>query len=313
MTSELDIHVASPAEREEIYRQSYDIWGRKDLSVEEHVAWRMTHSQHSWGTWYVGCQNGNVVASLAAYSNRFGFHGTPIKGIAIASVFTHPDHRGHGFAPQVLAFAEERAKEAGNQISLLYSDIGTDYYGQMGYVACDSWQGTRDLADAEIPEEPTLELFEFDGLDEADRLAVLYEQASCDDAFHFVRTPDYWQAFLGKDRDDHFFWLGDNSAADGYVRLRVGPRRMLIRDWVWPVDWTDQQQAAALNAVLKWGKQQGVEQAICWAPPTDAFQNAFQIDQRKEEITMIKPLDATIKIDEIIRKSAARLREIDHV
>ena len=66
-------------------------------------------------------------------------------GYAIASVFTNPSYRRLGMASFLLRELQEWFDGPGRgdaECSALYSDIGRDYYGRLGWPSFCSWQGT---------------------------------------------------------------------------------------------------------------------------------------------------------------------------
>ena len=137
----LDLHVASSAELAEAHRNVFDIWS-KGLPLEEHVRSRLESPKHRLATWYVGTFDGQVVVSLGCYPLEFDWGGQIVPGFSIGSVYTVTEFRGRGFAPQLLAFVEQRQRtENGAAIGLLYSDINPEYYLKLGYSTAPSLEG----------------------------------------------------------------------------------------------------------------------------------------------------------------------------
>src|ERR1700693_618091 len=66
MTDVLDLHLASPAERAEAFRNFHDVWGT-ELGVEEHVHARLGSPKYKNAQWYVGCLQGRVVTACGCY------------------------------------------------------------------------------------------------------------------------------------------------------------------------------------------------------------------------------------------------------
>src|SRR5262249_55422533 len=144
MPSELDIHPASRDELIAAHENVFDIWN-KGLPLDEHLRWRLTSPSHSRTRWFVGTLDGRVVVSLGGYPIKFQVADRQWPGIAIGSVYTRAECRGRGYAPRLIEWVEADARRRQLAVSVLYSDIGPDYYANLGYVACPSWEGWADL------------------------------------------------------------------------------------------------------------------------------------------------------------------------
>ena len=308
MGETLDVHSATDDERRQMYRDTYGMWGRKDLAVEEHVAWRMQCPQHARARWYVAQLDGRTVASLGAYPLMFRLGDRLVRGIAIGAVHTRPDFRRRGFAPQLLAEVERREQTRGNELSLLYSDIEPQFYARLGYQPCESWHGSLRAGHAAAS---GARLAPCSPHDEQQALARFYESADGRLAISIARDESYWRFMFQKGADDSFYWVETSGGTRvGYVRLGRRGDAALLRDWGlddhsrWP------ELAAALARFRSEHKLSHVEG---WLPNTPEIREHFDLEPRTREITMIKPLSAGIDIDEIVRADAQHLREIDHV
>src|SRR5262245_45151853 len=119
MNDQLQIHAASHDELIAAHSNVHDIWS-KGRPLDEHLRYRLESVSHSRAAWYVGAIDGRVVVSLGAYPVRFHLEGQQVRGIAIGSVYTVKDCRGHGFAPRLIDWVEEQARREGVAISVLY-------------------------------------------------------------------------------------------------------------------------------------------------------------------------------------------------
>jgi predicted N-acetyltransferase YhbS len=307
----LAIHPASDAERIELYRNVHDVWGR-GLPLEEHVHRRLASPQHNRATWFVGCVEGRVIASLGIYALEFRYRGEIVPGMAIGAVHTHADFRGRGYAPQLIRWVEERYhRESGTAVSLLYSDIDPGYYARLGYVECPAW---------ELDFEPGAAGRLFDDINPVEFHAVPLADAGrlmsdAYDAFHrdlpisIHRTADYWDHLREKAPHDEVFAIGSPAIPNGYVRIGRRESSMIVRDFAT----TDAAELPRLlAAVAEIGRQTGAAHVTGWVPRLAGDLAPLSV-RRAEEITMLKPLSPALSIENSVVAAAEWFHEIDHV
>lgn len=313
--SDLQIHPASPAELIEAHRNVHDIWS-KGLPIDEHVRLRLNSPSHSRATWYVGCLEGKVVASLGCYPLGFQLRGRPLRGIAIGSVYTRNEVRGRGFAPRLLAWVEQHERTSGAELSVLYSDIGADYYARLGYLACPSlegWVNPDEIGEATSP----LKLVPIAAAEHLPQLQMLYQSYHGAMPLSVTRTPEYWQAILLKFGDDRFYALVDSKenteAGDWQGYLRIGQKlgSWRITDFALS-DQTDELATRLYAAFLALAREHKVPRAGGWLPESVAARKFFTLVPRAVELTMVKPLvDLDVEAADLVGTS--RFCEIDHV
>src|SRR5205085_2249351 len=56
-----------------------------------------------------------------------------VSVLGIGAVFTQPNHRGHGYARDLVERLLEQATQRGAGAALLFSEIGADYYRPLGF------------------------------------------------------------------------------------------------------------------------------------------------------------------------------------
>lgn len=316
MTDELDIHRASEIERIEAYRNVHEIWGGS-LSLDEHLSHRLVSVQHNRALWYVGCLNDRVVTSLGCYPLCFRVRGQTCRGIAIGAVHTAPEFRGRGFAPQLIEWVECDQRQQGVALSLLYSDIAPAYYERLGYLVCPGWEMQIETASAVaaarelLQTSPKSDLQKVSRFDYRQALATLYDNHHASMEISIDRDEAYWDYLLAKRPEDEFHLLNEptgNPAA--YVRLRTEPQRLLIRDFALAGNdnWN-----ALLAHVVCIAADRNLPTVGGWLPNLQASPAFAILSCREQEITMLKPLDASLVIDDAVRDAAQHFVEIDHV
>lgn len=326
MTPPVRFHAADDAQRLAAFANVFDTWPMAD-TLAEHIARRQQSVQHRYARWYVGTRAGEVVVSLGCYPLQLAVHGEVLDGIAIGSVHTRADCRGQGLAPQLLDYVEREAAQRGARLSLLYSDIGTDYYARLGYQACPSWEvgdaddaarATLSPAHSALPGGQPLPASELrlEPCDQHEHSAELrrrYADYHGRKALCVVRSASYWDHLLQRRPTDRWFWLCDARGERwGYVRCTPAGHWVRISDYALADD-----DLAALGQLC-----QAVRAALGstlpprlrgWLPDLPATRACFPLRPRAREITMLKPLHGAVRLDEAARQAANYFCEIDHV
>jgi predicted acetyltransferase len=308
--TDFDLHAANPDERAQAFANVHEVWP-SDPNPEEHLRRRLANPKYENATWYVGTLNGRVVAACGCYHVSVCIDGAVERASAVGAVHTLPEFRGRGFAPRVLAFAEGEERTAGKTFSLLYSDIGAPYYERLGYRCCAASQGL--VAAAESKTERAV-AYDFRQFRPAERLSILidlYDRAHQRHPLSIARSSDYWRYLLTQNSEDEFYFLIHGKPL-GYVRLAIKPNGIVIRD-ASLLDDDDETERGLYSAVIALAKSRGVERVGGWMPADAVCRKLFQVDNRIQELTMIKPLVDRIKIEERHCAAAQYFHEIDHV
>ena len=310
MTLQLDIHPASQDERRAAFANVHEVWGR-GLTLEEHLERRLNSPAHNWARWYVGTLAGEVVTSLGAYPVEFFVGANRLPGIAIGSVHTRPDHRGHGYAPQLLAAVERAEESTGALISVLYSDIPPAYYARLGYVECPAHSAWAEPGT--VKPAGRFEFQEVDPRSELDRLMAAYDRCLADSPLAIARSRDYWENILARRPDDVFCWIsGSGGSEAGYLRLAETSRSVHFVDMAVsppvPSRLESFYRDAAHHAHSRFDKRAGG-----WLPDTATVRASFTVEPRSREITMVKTLDGGPVVDQAAIEAGGEFLEIDHV
>lgn len=324
MAQPLDIHLATHDERRHAHRNVHDVWNR-GLPVERHVARREQAPHHNFAIWIVGCEDGQVVTSLACHPFEFSLRGERTPGIGIASVHTVPTARGKGHAPRLIEWTERWALEHGRTLSLLFSDVDPDYYARMGYVRCASWEGFRDCQQAATAADRGYRLAPCSAGTSLAELAALYDRFVAGRPLAVHRYIGYWQNLLARRPHDLFQWVIDpQQRRVGYLRFSPIPEPLFVTDPIGrPTGWKlsdyaldspgDELFDAALRLAIDWAAEQGSEKIGGWLPDTPVTRSLFELHPRTTEITMFKALAALVDWTPELLAVADRLCEIDHV
>jgi GNAT superfamily N-acetyltransferase len=129
---------ASDDDKRERDRLSYEAWGDK-LVLEQYLLREARLRTHPWAraamTSWLWRDGRAVLASCEVFRMQSAVGTTRGETWAVASVFTEPSLRGRGHARAMMSALLERARSAGAQASILFSDVGAPIYEASGYVA----------------------------------------------------------------------------------------------------------------------------------------------------------------------------------
>ncbi len=311
-TDQLDIHRASQDELIAAHKNVFDIWsgGR---SLEEHLRHRLTSPMSARASWFVGCVEGRVVTSLGCYPLRFFLRGREVAGIAIGSVYTIREFRGRGFAPQLLNWVEQHEAARQAALSVLYSDIEPIYYARLGYQLCPSFEGWREARQELTCSSEGYRLAAASPQEHLAQLMRLYAGYHAGFGLAIARDESYWLAILQKFSDDVFHVLEapDGSWA-GYVRVGWRGSDWRIIDYAL-ASHSGELAQRMYAALLQLAQSSSVRRVGGWLPKTPEAEKFFALEPRRSEITMVKPLDSTVIIDEAMIRDTTHFCEIDHV
>lgn len=297
--TELDVHPADDAERLAIFRNVHDVWGA-GLSLEEHVARRSGSVSHRRSEWFAGVVGGEVVVSCGCQPFVFRLRGEIVPGFGFRAVHTRADHRGRGLAPRFLAEVERQRREGGDRLAILYSDIGLDYYARLGYLPGRSHTG---LATVAIDAGSTSDWTELPPREYAaarDRIASRH-------AITIERTGEYESHLSEFEPNLRSFVVEEGGA----FRLKESDDHAWIAEAAWPDDAVARERMA--TAIVGIARDAGLPTVRGWLPDDPAVRTVFDVRPRETELTMLKPLDPSVILDDSILAATDWWYEIDHV
>ena len=313
MAETLDIHAASPEERLQCYENVYEFWPMAS-SLEEHLHLRLASPKHQRAYWVAGCLGGRVVASLGCFPLKFHVDGGEVEGFSIGSVHTRPEYRRRGFGAAVMDWAERDRMKQGARLSSLYSDIDPDYYARQGYLRCPSWNAWAAADRASLAAgERSWDLQQFPASQALPELQEIYRAYHGAYPLAVARSPGYWKYTLLKQPGDQFYWLKDpQSQTQGYARVTEMDGGWQISDFAVRRERPDSLRLL-FRLVIDLAERQGKTGVGGWLPDEPAIRSLFDLQPRTQSVTMVKSLDAGLKIEQEHLETADRFCKIDHV
>ncbi len=320
-----------PARQDQIRQitgESYALWGG-GLTHDAYVAmwaelertpWARLHYTHY--AWMDG--DGHLLSSVKVYSPLMRLFERTGRATAIGAVFTPRTRRGRGHAAAMIRAVVEEGRSRGDLLVLLFSDIGTRYYGRLGFAALPAEEATGTLGprSARMSEGISLR-----PMVPGDHEAVVeaHAEAGRGRALSVVRDLEHWsfvvsraRAFFsrldGTDLSDVYRTATRNGRFLGYlVGLRGGDC------------WNVREASAAggdpelLAAILRAGAAEaragGARHVYGWVPREFADlvpEWRLRFSPRERAIPMILPLGGEVSPSPLRSASAAYLSPVDH-
>jgi N-acetylglutamate synthase-like GNAT family acetyltransferase len=160
-------------EAQSILKETFSIWSGGLSQFEyRHYIWRQLH--HPWGKRHIRYvalkRNGKILSSCKLYDLTFASRGELFRMNYIGAVFTAPALRGNGYGKAMLAKIISYSEEAGFDGVYLFSDVGSDYYEDLGFEAFGNddflieleRQSDIDVFDGKAQSEPGIDIFKND-------------------------------------------------------------------------------------------------------------------------------------------------------
>lgn len=320
-----------PATEEQVRRiaaESHALWGG-GLSREAYVAMWVELARTPWARRFyrhyawIG-DDGALLSSVKIYRPLVRLLQQTGRATAIGAVFTPRDQRRRGHAAAMLRAVVAEARDRGDLLALLFSDIGTDYYQRLGFTGlpAEAAEGVLDAAprDAEqgIVLRPTV------GSD-GPFIVEAHESSSRSRCLAVVRDLDHWSFVVARTRA----FLERRDGADWKAIYRTATRSGTFAGYLVAVSsdgtWNVREAAAAggdprlLAAILRAGAAQarasGARRVSGWLPRE--FRDLvpewrLRFRAREHAIPMLLPLREEARLPRAMSASEAYLWPMDH-
>jgi len=193
--------LADEALRDRIQDATHPIWN-EGLARPAYGQWNGAQMLTAWGRDRLHRlalldDTGRWVASMKRYRYATRLDGVTVEMAGIGAVFTPPELRGHGYAPQIVEAVIEEETARGTAIASLFSEIGRDYYRRCQFEVVPLDEVTlsveqrggapamlvRSGTDADLPS-----------------LAAMHETRAANARLSLVRSPELIQFAIAKKR-----------------------------------------------------------------------------------------------------------------
>lgn len=219
---------------ETVLRGTFPVWNDR-LPWDAYGRWWTAQRKTPWGRERlrrVALMDGDaVLASTKIYDFDAVLDGRPVGVCGLGAVFTLPAHRGHGHATTLIERVLEQAVAKGQRLSLLFSEIGIDYYARIGFTAVPSYDAAFHVANPPRRGAPATLVRVGDDRD-YDPIAAMGRVRGEPFRFHLDRDRGLVQYAISKQRlragltadgtrELQFFVAEEGATAAAYVVLAV--------------------------------------------------------------------------------------------
>lgn len=318
---------ATEPQVESIYRESFALWGG-GLSLSNYIGlWRDLRDA-PWARAHVrfvvwSGDGGEVLSSAKLYRPTVLIHGRAERATVLGALFTPAKLRKRGHASDLVRAVLDEARGRGERAVLLYSDVGTDYYRDLGFrkLPAGEFRGRIGRGGRDVPAGWSIDPLREDDLESL----VRFREADCRRrGLAILRDRAHWEYL--RLRSERFFeragvrdvrhgirvgWFRGRRA--GYViavegRGEWNVREVGARDGD-PRGMGDVLQAAGAEAMSRgirtihgWIPQEVVAHAPSWSGRHRA---------RTQAVPMIAPLDPDIDTIALRQPGAVTLSFLD--
>jgi len=321
----------APATEEQVRRitaESHVLWGgglahEAYLSMWKELAetpWaRRFFTHYAW----VG-DDGALLSSAKVYRPLVRLGGEVGRATAVGAVFTPKSERGRGHASALLRAVVEEADRRGDGLALLFSDIGTDFYGRLGFIPlpAEEAEGVLDGRAVRRPGGIVLR-----PMVSSDGPAVLeaHEASSRGRSLAVVRDPEHWSFLVARTMAYLERSTGQRSSAVFRTATEAGRFAGYLVAVCSDGTWNLREAASAggdserLRAVLLAGaaeaRSAGARRIYGWLPREFGElvpEWKLRFRPRQRAIPMVRPLGREIRLPAPLTPSSAYLWPMDH-
>ncbi len=320
-----------PATEEQVRRitaESHALWGG-GLSHEAYLAMWVELARTPWARRFyrhyawVG-DDGVLLSSVKIYRPVVRLFERTGRATAIGAVFTPRDRRRRGHAAAMLRAVVGEARDRGDLVALLFTDIGTTYYERLGFtpLPADAAEGVLDLGPGRAEQGIVLR-----AMVPSDSPSVIeaHESSSRARCLAVVRDLEHWSFVVARSRA----FLERRDGADWTAICRTAVRGGAFAGYLVALSadgtWNLREAAAAggdpqlLAAILRAGaaeaRASGARRVSGWLPRE--FRELvpewrLRFRAREHAIPMLLPLAGEAHLSRPMSASEAYLWPMDH-
>jgi len=319
--------LADERQIESVYRESWSLWGAGLTpggyqAVWEDVrrtAWARQHL--SFFVWLD--EQGRVLSSMKVYRPILRLHGQTSRIHVLGAIFTPRALRRRGHASAMIRASVTQARDGGASLALLFSDIGTRFYEDLGFVpllAEEQWGRLR--TDRRVAVGGWALRAMRDG--DADAVRRAHDASSALREFGIVRDRGHWEFLWVRSRS--FFsrlddpdvrqrsWIATRAGRfAGYLVAVEGRGEWNIRE-VGAADGDPRTMATILHLGAVEARRTGLGRYYTWLPPSISahLQDwGMRTRTRQRAIPMILPMNDAVDVPRLCAPEAAYIPYLD--
>jgi len=317
---------ARPSEIAAILEESHGLWGA-GLTHAAYLEMWLELMATPWGrrrfrylVWAEG--DGPVLSSFKLYRPEVRLLGRTGPAAVIGAVFTPAGRRRRGHAADMIRAAILEARQAGDPLAMLFTDIGKPYYAALGFRALPAEEASGRL-DSTAPPPPGWELRPMTPSDLSDVIGS-HDDECLARPLAVQRDREHWEFLLV--RAHAYFSRFDGTSLSRRYRVATFRRKFagylvaLEGEGVWAVREVGAPGAdpAAFSAILRAGGEEarsaGLRKIQGWLPrEAGDWVPEWRLVQRtrRNAIPMVLPLDGAADLSPLEVPGAAYLPYLD--
>jgi len=301
-----DLAPATGAILRAILDSTYDIWceGLTPAAYERYyrgqlaTAWGARHLQR-----FALVDGSELLASAKQYTFSAMLDREQVSAVGIGAVFTQPAHRGRGRAREIVERLLERAAGAGADLTLLFSEIGADYYARLGFETIPVSTLTLRVIESVRHGAPATLVRGGDDRDLTD-IAAMGELRARPSRFHLNRDRDLVQYAISKKRllaglgrpglrEVRFFVAEEGASAVAYVLITVDASGQWTLEECGDRDPAGARVGAILQALVARDAAEARPSISAWLPHGFCPPQVRTVEERPSaELMMVHPISA---------------------
>ena len=173
--------------------------------------------------------DGRIVAHLRVWDRTIRVRGENLRAGGIGGVLTHPEYRGRGIATALMRETEAYFLEAGYDLGLLFTIIGTSFYTGQNWTHIPLPTFTVDLSSEEV--KPSEKVHRLSPDRDLDRVAPIYDRCIQSMTGPEVRKREYWRSGPSRIRGLFPLWGVDlEGELAGYVSVEPGGEYLTVKE-----------------------------------------------------------------------------------
>jgi predicted N-acetyltransferase YhbS len=319
--------LANERQVESVYRESFMLWGAGLRPKDYRALWEDVRAtpwaakQLSFYVWLD--ERDRVLSSMKVYRPQLRLSGRASRIYVFGAIFTPDAQRRRGHASAMIRAAREQASRSDASVILLFSDIGTRFYEDIGFVplaAEEQWGRLR--ADRPGPSGGmTLRPMRDN---DADAVRRAHEASSAAREIAILRDREHWE-FLQVRSSSFFSRLDDPDIRQvswsatragrfaGYLIAVEGRGEWNVRE-VGAVDGEPRSMAAILRLGAAEARRAGLGRCYSWLPPSITAHLrdwGLRGRQRQRAIPMVLPLSDAVVLERLASPEAAYIPYLD--
>ena len=322
-----------------VLERSFEPWG-EGAALDDYIAGNLAQLASPWARdhyrFLVALDDeGGLLASLKWFTFPAGIDGRPARVTGLAAVFTPPERRRQGHAAALIEATLSRARDRGDDVALLMSEIGGGYYERLGFKALPAeeegilpylpvpWPAMPPWV-SEGETDPRRRVEGLRPMDSADlpALVAMHDRPSETVRFRLRRDAGGWEQALLKIEAGHRMWPDQRHRIWVVERRGTPAAYAVLRDAPQALQWREhgslpgeeERLAELFWVALSEARARGVNRIDAWRlPQIVAARRLYPVARRpqRQPVIMLRGLQAARPLPEFTSPEECRISWLD--